>query len=170
MYEEDTFILSVFYENVFQWLYNIWCNTFILMHCIYLNFFNSNHIFLFKFIKIGIVDGCFKIRGDCGLLHSLGPSHHYKWPSFVPFYDWVLSHCIYVPRLLNPFIWQWTYLNYFIIFSHHENLMFVLLGFFVFIVIFIWTLFLYWMFIHTITYCFSIWKLFSCWILVHTIT
>ena len=28
----------------------------------------------------------------------------YKWPNFIPFYGWVIFHCIYVPHLLNPFI------------------------------------------------------------------
>ena len=31
-----------------------------------------------------------------------------KWPNFIPFYGWVIFHCIYVPHLLYPFLCQWT--------------------------------------------------------------
>ena len=33
--------------------------------------------------------------------------HHYRWPSFIPFYGWVIFHCMYVPHLY-PFICWWT--------------------------------------------------------------
>ena len=35
--------------------------------------------------------------------------HHYRWPSFIPFYGWVIFHCMYVPHLLYSFICQWTF-------------------------------------------------------------
>ena len=35
--------------------------------------------------------------------------HLYKWPNFVPFYGWVIFHCIYLPHLLYPFICRWTF-------------------------------------------------------------
>ena len=45
------------------------------------------------------------------LLHSVrqtqGLFTSYKWPNFIPFYGWVIFHCIYVPHL-HPFICQWT--------------------------------------------------------------
>ena len=31
--------------------------------------------------------------------------HFYKWPNFIPFYGWVIFHCIYVPHLLYLFIY-----------------------------------------------------------------
>ena len=34
--------------------------------------------------------------------------HHYKWPNFIPFCGWVISHWIYVPHLLCSFICRWT--------------------------------------------------------------
>ena len=33
----------------------------------------------------------------------------YKWPNSVPFYSWVIFHCIYVPHLLYPFLCWWTF-------------------------------------------------------------
>ena len=35
-------------------------------------------------------------------------SHHYKWPNFVPFYGWVIFHCLYVSHLHYPCICRWT--------------------------------------------------------------
>ena len=32
-----------------------------------------------------------------------------KWPNFLPFYGWVIFHCIYVPHLLYPFICRWAF-------------------------------------------------------------
>ena len=44
------------------------------------------------------------------LLHSVWQTQSsftsYKWPNFIPFYGWVIFHCIYVH--LHPFICQWT--------------------------------------------------------------
>ena len=33
---------------------------------------------------------------------------HWNWLKCVPFYGWVIFHCIYVPQLLYPFICRWT--------------------------------------------------------------
>ena len=33
----------------------------------------------------------------------------YKWPNFVPFYDWVIFHCVCVPYLLCPLFCGWTF-------------------------------------------------------------
>ena len=33
---------------------------------------------------------------------------HQNWLICVPFYGWVIFHCVYVPQLLYPFICQWT--------------------------------------------------------------
>ena len=32
-----------------------------------------------------------------------------KWHYFIPLYGWVVFHCVYVPLLLNPFIYSWTF-------------------------------------------------------------
>ena len=40
-------------------------------------------------------------------LCSIHPQFH-KWPSSIPFYGWVLFHCIYVPHFY-PFICQWAF-------------------------------------------------------------
>ena len=32
----------------------------------------------------------------------------YKWPTFVPFYGWIIFYCIYVPHLLYPLLCWWT--------------------------------------------------------------
>ena len=31
-----------------------------------------------------------------------------RWHYFIPFYGWVIFHCIYVPPLLYPFLCRWT--------------------------------------------------------------
>ena len=33
----------------------------------------------------------------------------YNWLRFIPFYGWVVFHCIYVLHLLYPFICRWTF-------------------------------------------------------------
>ena len=33
----------------------------------------------------------------------------YKWPNFVPFYGWVIFHCICVQLLLCPFACRWAF-------------------------------------------------------------
>ena len=33
----------------------------------------------------------------------------YNWLRFIPFYGWVVFHCMYVLHLLYPFICQWTF-------------------------------------------------------------
>ena len=56
-------------------------------------------------IHVLIYNICFSLSD---LLHSVWQTlvhpHLYKWPNFVPFYGWVIFHCIYVPHLLYPFI------------------------------------------------------------------
>ena len=33
---------------------------------------------------------------------------HLKWLKCIPFYDWIIFHCVYVPQLLYPVICRWT--------------------------------------------------------------
>ena len=33
----------------------------------------------------------------------------YKWPICVPFYGWIIFHCVYVPHLVYPFLCPWTF-------------------------------------------------------------
>ena len=33
----------------------------------------------------------------------------YKWHCFIPFYGWIIFHCIYLPYLLYPFLSGWTF-------------------------------------------------------------
>ena len=40
--------------------------------------------------------------------------HLYKWPNFVPFYGWVIFHCMYVPHLF--FFISFHYYYYFYLF------------------------------------------------------
>ena len=32
---------------------------------------------------------------------------HFNWLRFIPFYDWVIFHCVYIPQLLYLFICWW---------------------------------------------------------------
>ena len=32
---------------------------------------------------------------------------HWNWFKYIPFYSWVIFHCVYVPQLLYPFICWW---------------------------------------------------------------
>ena len=47
-----------------------------------------------------------------GLLHSvwyiLGSFTSLKLTQSIPFYGWVICHCVYVPQLLYPFICWWA--------------------------------------------------------------
>ena len=40
---------------------------------------------------------------------SLGPSMLLQMTLFHSLYGWVIVHCIHVPRLLHPFLHQWTF-------------------------------------------------------------
>ena len=57
-----------------------------------------------------ICDICFSLS-DLLRYESLWQIHPhlYKWPNFVPFYGWVIFHCIYVPHLLYPFVCWWAF-------------------------------------------------------------
>ena len=49
----------------------------------------------------------------CDLLHtvwhSLDSSMLLQMALFHPFHDWVIFHCMYVSRLLHPFLYWWTF-------------------------------------------------------------
>jgi len=66
---------------------------------------------VFRFhIYVLIHDICFSLSE---LLHSVwqmpGPFTSLQMTQFHSFYDWVVSHCIYVLHLLCPFIYQWKF-------------------------------------------------------------
>ena len=57
-----------------------------------------------------IYDICFLVLTYFTLYDGLWVHPHlYKWPSFVPFYDWVIFHCVCVPHLLYPLLCGWTF-------------------------------------------------------------
>ena len=57
----------------------------------------SYMIFVFLFLTYFLLYDRFEVH-----------PHHYKQPNLIPFYGWVLFHCIYVTHLY-PFISQWTF-------------------------------------------------------------
>ena len=81
-------------------------SVFLFLPCspVHLYHFSRFHIYML------IYDICFSLSD---LLHSvwqsLGRSTSLQWPNFIPFYDWVIFHCIYVPLLLYPFICRWAF-------------------------------------------------------------
>ena len=57
-------------------------------------------------IKCQSTEGMPQHKHTQSLLEKSPPQKN--WLKFVPFYSWVIFHCMYVPQPLYPFICQWT--------------------------------------------------------------
>ena len=81
---------------------------YIYLHFCFVNRFLKIHFSRFYLYAL-IYNICFSLSD---LLHSvwqtLGPFTSLQMTYFVPLYGWVIFHCIYVLRLLYPFICGWT--------------------------------------------------------------
>ena len=73
-----------------------------------LNFFliwSYTLVFLLVALWVFLLSLCFFMFKNHLQVHP----HDYKWPNFVPFYGWVIFHCIYVSHFLYPFICRYTF-------------------------------------------------------------
>ena len=79
--------------------------TSLLLTCTQVNQYHCSRFHIY----VSIYGTCFSLSD---LFHSvwqtLSSSASPKWPNFIPFYGWVIFHCVYIPHLLYPFIRQWT--------------------------------------------------------------
>ena len=88
-----------------------WCPYICSLHlCLFLPC-KLVHLYHFpRFHIYALIDDiCFSLSN---LLHSVWVSRSThvstKWPNFIPFYGWVIFHCICVPHLY-PFICWWAF-------------------------------------------------------------
>ena len=77
-----------------------WCS-YVCSLCLWLYFCFVHKIvytsFFRFYIYLLIYDICFSISDILlSVWQSLGPSNLHKWPSFVLYYGWIISYCIYV--------------------------------------------------------------------------
>ena len=88
--------------------------------CLYLYFCFVNKTVYGSFFRFQIYaliyDICVSFLTDFTLYDTVSRSIHistqFYWLSFIPFYDWVMFHCIYVPHPLYPFPCWWTFRSF----------------------------------------------------------
>ena len=104
IHHTTTLTLSLSPRLVSICLFSTFVSQFLPCKQVHLYHFSRIHIYAL------IYDICFSLSD---LLHSvwqsLDPFTLNKWPNLVPFYGWVVFHCIYVPHLLHPFVCRWAF-------------------------------------------------------------